>query len=171
MQGTKEYAAFIAEATESFQPQSDKERQLAVAVAEDQWRLKRVRAIEEHLFARQGQAEDPGAVAFRQARNYMNASREFALLSLYESRINGHMHKKLAELDRLQRERTLARERAFKEAVRDAEIADSQGLHYRPVQDGFGFSTVEITRQMYRDRQLKRARAFLAERKKQPPEP
>jgi hypothetical protein len=153
----EEYEAFIAETIAGFQPESDRERELIAAVADHQWRIRRVRAIEESIFA--SGMETPDGI------------NEIALLSLYESRIRRTMDKSLAEFDSLRKERRSARERALENALHLAQVAESEGLHYRPVDNGFGFSTVEITRLLQRRRRLARARAFFGPAKASPRKP
>jgi hypothetical protein len=157
----EQYEAFIAETIAGFEAESDTELQLVAEVADDQWRLKRARAIEEGMFASGLEGDDPVTAAFNQARAFLDGIDEIALLNLYATRIRRNIDKNLAEFDSLRAERKAARERALKQALHLAQIAESEGLHYRPVDNGFGFSTVEITRLLARERLLKRARALL----------
>ncbi len=106
------HAAFLAE----LNPEGLLEIQLAHGIADDYWRLDRIKAIENNIFAlgieaHAGEfADDPLTdQAFSQAQTYLDTAKEINLLSLYEQRLNRAVHKKHAELAELQRLRKVAR--------------------------------------------------------------
>jgi hypothetical protein len=117
----RHHAAFLAELA----PEGPTETQLARSIADDYWRLNRIKAIEDNIFALgiEALAEqlDP---ALAQARTFLDQAREINLLSLYESRLNRAVHKKHAELAELQRLRKVLR----------------AALPAHPPADGFAFS-------------------------------
>jgi hypothetical protein len=94
----------------SLAPEGAMETQLAQRVATDSWRLNRASAIEENLFAH-GLHQDSGDLcpddeqidtAFVTARVFIQRSREFHLLTLYQQRLNRAIQQNLAMLQSLQ---------------------------------------------------------------------
>jgi hypothetical protein len=87
---------FVAEYMAAWAPQGAIERQLARTLALDNWRLNRIKTVEENIFAydlvmpkkifthERIEAEN----ALGHAWTYMQRSREFDRISLYESRLN-----------------------------------------------------------------------------------
>jgi hypothetical protein len=142
--------------------------QLAHLIAQDHWRLNRIQAIEDGLFVL-GQSRpinqiDSGApqadVALAESMTFMRQSKEFMLLTLYESRINRNIRKNMEQLHELQAERKAQRETALEEAQLLAELAYQNGETFDPKEHGFAFSGAELNRVMERKRQLKQARAL-----------
>src|ERR1019366_8426512 len=78
---------------ESLVPATDFERDLAQCIADDRWRLKRVRTIESGMFAigMQNGADSMGSPqvddALAQARTWAQEARNLQLLTIYEQRI------------------------------------------------------------------------------------
>src|SRR5580704_3983871 len=113
---------------EALAPVGPLEIDIAQAIAEDRWRLKRARAIEAGIFAagRQGllgfnpgnpsveTTEDPAQLlledALIQARTWLAKNDNFLLLALYEQRINRTIERNMAELRTLRAERKAARD-------------------------------------------------------------
>jgi hypothetical protein len=149
-------------------PEGPLETQLAQLIAQDHWRLNRIQAIEDGLFVlgqcRPVNQVDSGApqadVALAEAMTFMRQSKEFMLLTLYESRINRNIRKNMQQLDELQAERRAQREKALEEAQLLAELADSNGETFDPEEHGFAFSNFEFSRLRERKRRLKLARAL-----------
>jgi hypothetical protein len=87
---------FVAAYTAEWAPQGAIERQLARTLALDNWRLNRIKTVEENIFAydlvmpkkifthERIEAEN----ALGHAWTYIHRSREFDRISLYESRLN-----------------------------------------------------------------------------------
>src|SRR5271170_1003130 len=107
---------------EALAPVGALEIDLAQAIAEGRWRLKRASAIETGIFAA-GQlglldfnavdaAEDPAELlmndALLQARTWLSKSDNFLLLALYEQRISRTIERNMAELRTLRAERKAA---------------------------------------------------------------
>src|ERR1700678_3214029 len=148
---------------------------LAQAIAENRWRLKRIRAIEANIFAvgQQGDLghrtlprEDPAELvvdeALSQAHTWLAKSDNFQLLALYEGRINRTVERNMAELRALRAERKAARDQALEEAQLLAQHAQSKGEKYDPAPDfppelfrtDSDFSIAAITRQIDRNQRL-----------------
>ena len=96
-------------------PEGALETNLAQAIAEDYWRLNRVRALENGIFAL-GQIEQLAQdsdnpeldAALAPARTWMAHAHQLHLLTIYESRISRSVEKNMARLHALQAERKSA---------------------------------------------------------------
>jgi len=148
-----------------FAPDGAMEIQLAQRIATDSWRLNRISAIEDNLFAlgqRQhgGQACPDGPqldAALTMAHTFTLESKQLQLLTLYEQRINRSLQKNLALLQSLQAVRKQEREAAMKEAAALLKLSEMKGLEYIPARDGFVFSNDQIHAAIDRDQRLQRA--------------
>src|SRR5271169_1647713 len=106
-------------------PEGAMEVQFAQRVATDSWRLNRISAIEDNLFAL-GQLQNGGQAcpdvpqidaALTTAHVFTQESKQLQLLTLYEQRINRSLQKNLAMLHSLQATRKADHEAAMKEAA------------------------------------------------------
>jgi len=160
-------------------PEGAVEIQLAQRIATDSWRLNRISAVEDNLFAlgqlqHGGQACPDGPeldAALTMAHTFTQESKQLQLLSLYEQRINRAIQKNLALLQSLQAKRRADREAAMKEAASLLKLSEMKGLEYIPAnsaqaqvrcaansrQDGFVFSNAQIHAAIDRDQRLERA--------------
>src|SRR5580658_9348694 len=129
-------------------PDGAMETQLAQRVATDSWRLNRISAIEDNLFAL-GQLQNAGQAcpdvpeidaALISARVFTLESKQLQLLTLYEQRINRSLQKNLAILQQLQATRKATDEIAMKEAATLLKLSEMRGIEYQPAKDGFVFS-------------------------------
>ena len=135
---------------EALAPVGALEIDIAQAIAEDRWRLKRARAIEAGIFAagRQGllgfnpgvaTTEDPAQLLLEdtllQARTWLAKNDNFLLLALYEQRISRTIERNMAELRTLRAERKAARDQALEEALLLSQLAQSKGEKYDPAAD------------------------------------
>jgi len=151
-------------------------------VATDSWRLNRISAVEDNLFAL-GLHENGGKLSDHEQidaalttaslftesvrpypRNGLaktsTLGQQLQLLTLYEQRLNRAVQKNLALLQSLQAERKAQREAAMKEAAALLKLSEMKGLDYTTAnarQDGFIFSTAEIHAAIDRDQRLQRA--------------
>jgi len=165
---------FIAD----LKPATTLERKLAHAVAWDTWRLDRLKAVEENIYALGtaeaetiAEAENPGAtlddldVAFAGARTFLTESRRFDVMSLYEQRMTRNLHRNLDKLHELQAERKRNYEHDKKEEVRLARFNEVCEIPIQtattPSKNGFIFSNQEIAVAAVRERQLETVTAFL----------
>ena len=138
---------------EAFAPVGAIEEALAQDIAEDRWRLRRARAMENALFARIAQeqsADLPPAAALVEA--WIDPAKGLQRIALYASRIQRAIEKNTTRLDALQSQRKAACEKARDEAVLLTQLAQSKGQTYDPVPDfpghavpvGFVYSASEI---------------------------
>ena len=104
------YFDFINAIVDDLNPRNFLERQIARRVAQDNWRLNRLHAIEENVFTyghsgpyKDIEAEHPQIHhAMVQALTFIHDPRLFALIALYEARITRNIHANLKMLFQLQ---------------------------------------------------------------------
>jgi hypothetical protein len=151
-------------------PSGAMEQQLAQAIAEDRWRLNRIRVIESNIFAvrQQGQPAQPGGPDFDlcvgQAKTWLVDGKSLQLLTLYEQRIQRSIRNNTADLRALQAQRLAALQQTVQEELLLAQLAQSKGETYKlPAQipsGQFVFSSGEIEPLMARQQLLNQARAL-----------
>jgi hypothetical protein len=157
--------AFSASIVENLAPEGAMEIQLAQRIATDSWRLNRISAIEDNLFALGHSAHSNDIetdhpeihAALTAAKVVTEESTQLQLLTLYEQRINRNLQKNLATLQALQSARLAKREAEMKEAKKLLQLSEMKGLPYEPIKDGFVFSTVQIHAAIDKERRLNRA--------------
>jgi hypothetical protein len=171
---------------EALAPVGALEIDIAQAIAEDRWRLKRARAIETGIFAagqqgllgfnpgnpNVGTTEDPAQLLIEdtliQARTWLAKNDNFLLLALYEQRIGRTVERNMAELRTLRAERQAPRDQALAEAPLLSQLAQSKGEKYDPAADfpppllgnNSDFSGVTITLLIARNQRLNEARDY-----------
>jgi len=168
---------------EALAPIGALEIDIAQAIAEDRWRLKRARAIETGIFAAGQQGllgfnpgvpatEDPAQLLIEdtliQARTWLAKNDNFLLLALYEQRINRTIERNMAELRTLRAERKAARDQAIEEALLLSQLAQSKGEKYDAVADfppellriNSDFSVAAITLLIARTQRLNEAHDY-----------
>ena len=132
------------------------ERKLASSIAWDTWRLDHLRAVEMNMYALG--VSDPATTvdsdnpqidtAMSAALTFAKESSRFALMSIYEQRLNRSIHKNLATLRELQAERRRNYEHDLDEEVTIARGNDINGLPYKapawPSRNGSVFSTAQV---------------------------
>ncbi|MBV8842960.1 MAG: hypothetical protein JO307_09125 [Bryobacterales bacterium] len=136
-------------------------------IADTYWRLDRIRAMENNLFAL-AVKEEPGEMAsdpvihcaLVQARSLESQGDLLAKLSLYEQRLNRTLEKAKAELKQLQQERAAAREKALESATQISNLQQALGEHWKPERSGFEFSFRELAAWMDRRKLAKEALHF-----------
>jgi hypothetical protein len=157
--------AFSASIVETLAPEGAMETQLAQRIATDSWRLNRISAVEDNLFAL-GHSAHPDDIqtenpeihaALRAAKVFQAESKQLQLLTLYEQRINRNIQKNLATLQALQAARVAKGEAEMKEAKKLLQLSEMRGLAYEPLKDGFVFSTAQIHAAIDKERRLQRA--------------
>jgi hypothetical protein len=150
---------------EDLAPKGAMETQLAQRIATDSWRLNRMSAVEDNLFAL-GLHEHGGKLhleheqidaALTTARLFTMESKQLQLLTLYEQRLNRAIQKNLAMLQQLQATRKAEDEAAMKEAATFLKLSEMKGLPYQPIKDGFVFSNEQIHAAIDRQHRLDRA--------------
>lgn len=161
--------AFCNRLIAGFQPETPIEEQLAHFVAEDAWRLNRVAAIENNIFAL-GRSRHHGELrhALDDAQSFLDHARELNLLSLYEQRIHRNMQRNLNQLRELQKERAAQRSNRMEEAKLLSQQSLANGIPFDPIQNGFEFSIAEINGAIDRDNRLNEARQASAAARNHP---
>jgi hypothetical protein len=150
---------------EALAPVGDYERSLVQSIADDHWRLKRARTIEDSIFAvgMQHSADNTGSPqvddAFAQGRTCLREAHSFQLLTIYEQRIQRAADKNTARLESLQARRKEAAQEAMRQAKLLYQLAQAEGRPYQP--EGFFstapqvvesvFSTPEVARELSRE--------------------
>jgi hypothetical protein len=137
-------------------PKTVMELKLANSIAWDTWRLDRLRAVEMNMYALGTQdaettvdSDDPQIdAALSAALTFEKQSAKFALLSIYEQRLNRVIHKNLDQLHDRQAERKSDFHHDRDEEITIARANEFSGLTYKspawPSQNGYVFSTPEI---------------------------
>ena len=137
-------------------PKTVIELSLASSIAWDSWRLNHLRAVEMNIYALgasnnsvEVEADDPQIhTAISGAVTFVDEAKRFALMSMYEQRMNRGIHKNLATLRQLQAERKQNYERDLEEEIIFARASGIKGLPYEappaPTENGSVFSNREI---------------------------
>ena len=119
------YQAFSKELFDSLAPETPVERQYAQTFVDTQWRLNRVRSIEDGMFGLghfEGTANVPGdhpeiLSALTASNVFRQHSQAFVNLGLYEQRLQRQLKESLRQLQEIQAKRIAARQTALDEAV------------------------------------------------------
>jgi hypothetical protein len=146
------YQAFAKEIVDSLDPQTPFERQLAQTVADNQWRINRIRSVEDGMlaeahFEKAGDfnAEHPDIhSALTASRAFRSHSQDFVNLSIYEQRLHRTMKEALRQLDELQTKRRDRYKTQMDDAIRLHKTEKMKGLPYDPAPDGFVYAPAEI---------------------------
>ena len=159
------YRIFALEYTTFLKPESPVERQLAQTAADTQWRLNRVKSIEDCMLAL-GLIEPVYAVtmddkvddALATAQTFRDHSRDFANLSIYEHRLHRILEKSIAQLKALQAERQAKLQAAMDDAILLKQFDEMEGRSNDPALDGFVFSAAAVSAEFQRRTRLENAR-------------
>jgi hypothetical protein len=165
----KRRAGFLAD----FAPANAIELELVEAIALDTWRLDHLRAVEKNMYAlareqsAPGEGEDPQFHAcLTDAHTFVGDAKEFALLSLYEQRMNRNLHRNLTALRAMQAERKRIYERELSIEVLLARSCDINGLTYQvsdpSLTNGIVFSSAQVLAAANRASRLELAKKTLA---------
>ena len=154
---------------ESLAPEGALEIQFAQAVAEDNWRANRGRAIETNMFAlgnlymRTGLSNPEIKSAMSAAEVFAEDPKKFQLLSLYMQRTNRDMQKTLDRLTALQTDRKARQQQDLEEL---ASLLEYNEIKHIPIEttevkgaNGFVFSIHRIHAFVTRKRLLNQAEA------------
>jgi hypothetical protein len=178
------YNAFSKELVDCLDPQTPVERQFAQTVADNQWRINRIRSIEDGMlgmghFEAAGNFDCPTPEihsAMTAARAFRDGSKAFVNLSIYEQRLHRSMKEALRQLKELQAERRERRKTEMDDAIRLRKTQQMKGLPYAPevpASDAeFVYASAEIEREERRRDRLhdagiaEKARFNLAEYEK-----
>jgi hypothetical protein len=146
------YERHVAGSFAEWNPATDREKVLVQSIADTEWRLLRIPALESGIYAlgRLQYAEkfndQPEAVRSTLLDAYILqvSRRDLTNLSLQESRLRRQREKDLAELKQLQQERLAKREARLNAAAHMYERFMENGDPFNPAEFGFEFSFEEI---------------------------
>jgi hypothetical protein len=148
------YKAFSKEIVDSLDPQTPVEQQFAQTVADNQWRINRIRSIEDGMlgmghFEAAGNFDCPTAEihsAMTAARAFRDDSKSFVNLSIYEQRLHRSMKESLRQLRELQTERRDREKTEMDDAIRLLKTQQMKGLPYEPEKIGAVHVSAESAR-------------------------
>src|SRR6266436_350506 len=157
------YQDFIHTFFADYKPVGTLEKQLVQSLADTQWRLNRVAALEHNLIglafdehSNSITTEHPEAHA---AIVIIEALRDetpaLAVLGLHTARLSRHFKETLKQLNDAQEKRRATEATQLSEAAALCQMDQKQGLPYNPSEDGFVFSTAEIETYIRRQTRLK----------------
>ncbi len=134
------YNAFSKELVDSLDAQTPVERQFAQTVADNQWRINRIRSIEDGMlgmghFEAAADFDCPTAEihsAMTAARAFRADSKSFVNLSIYEQRLHRSMKEALRQLKELQTERRERHKTEMDDAIRLLKTQQMKGLPCEP---------------------------------------
>ena len=149
------YRSHVKSLTASLKPEGPEEIQLASLIADDYWRLQRLKSVEDGIFALQyaeneSLSDHPQAnAALHQARAFLEHAARLERLALYEQRIHRAIRNSAARLEQLQAARRAAAPQA-RPAAQSSQPARPEPSPQRPPQrdtpaDGFEFSSAPQT--------------------------
>jgi hypothetical protein len=146
------YQGFAKEIVDSLDPQTPVERQFAQTVADNQWRINRIRSIEDGMlgmghFEAAGNFDCPSSeihAAMTAARAFRDDSKSFVNLSIYEQRLHRSMKESLRQLRELQTERREHEKTEMDDAIRLLKTQQMKGLPSEPQEGKFVYASAEI---------------------------
>jgi hypothetical protein len=103
--------------------------------------------------------------ALAAAQAFLENSKAFVNLTIYEQRIHRIMEKALAQLKQLQGERKERKEAELQQAVLLNRLNEKEGKPYDPKADGFVFSSAQVVSESARRQRIETAE--IAERYRQ----
>jgi hypothetical protein len=148
----EEYQKHVARWEAEFRPVTDREKELTQNIADTQWRLNRIFAMEQGIYAvgrvefadlYQNQDESVRA-AMIDVKTFTTYQRQLNNLSLQEERLRRHFMKDSAELKELVRLRETRRKIEMECALNNMRNAKAAGLPFDPREIGFDFSTADL---------------------------
>jgi hypothetical protein len=158
------FQEFSQKLIHSLDPRTPMEEALAQTVADQQWRLNRVRAAEDGMLASSYAAvtsadpEHPEVdAALAAGRAFLENSKTFLNLTVYEQRIHRIMEKALEQLRRLQAERQAREQAQLEEAIKLENLAQLEKESFDPQQNGFVYSKSQIETECTRHKRLREA--------------
>jgi hypothetical protein len=160
------YNRFSDEFLVDLAPATFAERQCAQTIIDTQWRLNRVRTIEDGMlglghFGPEGEI-DPGHpeihAALTAAAVYRAHSQAFVNLSMHEQRLYRILREATKTLEDMKAKRIAARQAALDAARALHNLNKMQGLPFEPVSAGFVLTTEEVEAECRRHRRLLEAK-------------
>jgi hypothetical protein len=160
------YQASCSQFHAELKPKGLLETKAVQAIADTDWRLDRIRAMENNLFALAVE-EQPTlssdvviSTALAQAKSLDQRADLLTRLSLYEQRLNRTLAQAHAQLKQLQRERAEAEARDLEAAAKICNLKEAIQQPWQPEQDGFEFSSRHLAVWMRRRSLLQEAEDF-----------
>src|SRR5580700_166815 len=156
------YKTFSEKFLASLAPETFPESQCAQTIIDTQWRLNRVRSLEEGMLAH-GHGSPAGQqdyghpqvhAALTQAAVFLEHSQAFVNLSMHEQRLYRILTAASKSLEDMKAKRTAARQAALDEAVALSNLNKMLGLPSETPTIGFVFSPEEIETESRRHRLL-----------------
>ena len=161
------YRHHLERFTEELKPVTARESVLVQSIADTDWRLLRIPALESAIYAR-GRAENTTAEhsGLADLQTFLQYEKQLRNLQLQEARLRRHREKDLAELKALQQSRIAEERRQLEEAAMLYTAARHDGRSFDPADHGFEFSLDDVqafldgarAAQLYRN-SLKQAKA------------
>jgi hypothetical protein len=124
---------------DDYQPQGATEEHLVQSLADLSWRLNRVIALETNILSLSYSFRDLVAGLLDQAK-------ALASLSLHSQRLSRQFERTVAQLRELQKTRRSQEQQGLDNLLDIMEVHEEKGQTYNPSEDGFVFSTSQITR-------------------------
>jgi hypothetical protein len=156
------YRTFSAEFLVDLAPATFAERQFAQTIIDTQWRLNRVRTLEDGMlalghFGKESEI-DPGHpeihAALTQASVFREHSQAFVNLSMHEQRLYRMLKDASKSLEELKAKRLAARHAALDAAREQRNLCKMLGESFEPSAAGFVFTPEEIDSECRRHRRL-----------------
>jgi hypothetical protein len=160
------YTEFSREIVDSLDAQTPVERQFAQTAADNQWRINRIRSIEDGMlamghFEAAGNFDSPSTEihsAMTAARAFRDGSKSFVNLSIYEQRLHRSMKEALRQLKEFQSERRERCKTEMDDAIRLRKTQEMKGIPDQPEPSAqpsphsirFVYASAEITREAAR---------------------
>ena len=162
------YQQHLTSFTDELNPKGVIEANLVQALADTSWRLNRVAALETNLLTSGiAHGSDPLTGADQQVQDAMSIvaalesqSKALSNLSLHSQRLSRQFERTVAQLHDLQQTRRAQEQQDLNKVLDIMEIYKSKGEPYRPSEDGFVFSELQINeavRTRTRHRQIAKA--------------
>jgi hypothetical protein len=150
------YQSSCAQFHAELKPKGLIETKAVQTIADTHWRLDRIRAMENNLFALAVEEQPPLcsdpviSATLAQAKWLDQGADLLTRLSLYEQRLNRTLAQAYAQLKQLQRERAEAEARALEAAAKICNLKEGLQQPWEPEQDGFEFSSRHLAAWMRR---------------------
>ena len=160
------YQKHCAEFHTELKPQGLLETKAVQTIANTYWRLDRIRAMENNLFALAIEEQDPLSSdpiissALAQAKSLDTRADLLARLSLYEQRLNRTLAQAQAQLKQLQQERAQAETRSLESAAKIRNLKEALNEDWQPEENGFEFSSTQLDTWMRRRQLVEEANHF-----------
>jgi hypothetical protein len=146
------YQKHVARFDAQFKPVTDREKELTQNIADTQWRLNRIFALEQGIyavgrleFAKLYENEDASLrSALTDVKTFATYHRQLNNLSLQQERLRRHFVQDGAELAKLIADREARRKADMACALNNMRNAKAEDLPFDPREIGFDFSTSDL---------------------------